>query len=358
MREVYLWATGWQVSSRHGANVSTRLIANCAAVILSSALAVAAQQNKTDSPPGMVWIPGGTFRMGSDSGHSNERPVHEVAIDGFWIDRHEVTNAQFAAFVDATGYVTVAERTPRAEDFPGAPTELLVPGSLVFTPTDHPVPLHDWSQWWSYVAGVDWRHPEGPESDIEGRENHSVVHVAWEDAVAFCEWARKRLPTEAEWEFAARGGLDGAPNTWGEEPYRAGAGLANIWTGHFPNENTAEDGFVGTAPVGSYKPNGFGLHDMAGNVWEWTADWYRPDTYRRGPVHNPTGPEESFDPNEPGIAKRVTRGGSFLCNDAYCTGYRPSARMASSPDTGLSHTGFRCAMSQRDFGDEERESRE
>jgi formylglycine-generating enzyme len=225
----------------------------------------------------MVWIPGGAFAMGSEDGNPDERPVRQVTIDGFWMDRTEVTNEQFAEFVEATGYVTLAERKPDPKDFPGVPPENLVAGSVVFSPPAHPVPLNNHFAWWEYLPGANWRHPEGPGSTIEGRENHPVVHVAWLDAVAYAEWAGKRLPTEAEWEYAARGGLDRQPYIWGSEKHPSGEWQANIWQGRFPNENTAADGFTGTAPVASFPPNGFGLHDMAGNVWEWCADWYRPD---------------------------------------------------------------------------------
>lgn len=291
---------------------------------------------------GMAWIPGATFPMGSDGGQPDETPVHEVTVAGFWIDKTEVTNGEFQKFVDATGYVTIAERKPDAKDFPGAPAELLVPGSVVFSPPAEDVGLEDHFAWWKYVPGANWRHPEGPGSSIAGREKHPVVHVAWDDAAAFAKWAGKRLPTEAEWEHAARGGLIAQPYVWGAKQATDWKQAANIWQGKFPMQNSEEDGFRATAPVASFPPNGYGLFDMAGNVWEWCADWYRPDTYRTSDKLNPKGPESSDDPQEPGMPKRVIRGGSYLCSDVYCSGYRPSARMKSSPDTGLSHTGFRC----------------
>ena len=294
----------------------------------------------------MAWIPGGTFWMGSEDGNPDERPVHQVLLDGFWMDTTEVTNEEFEKFVRTTGYVTLAERKPDPRDFPGAPAENLVPGSVVFSPPPGDVPLNNHIVWWKYVAGANWRHPEGPSSDIRGREKHPVVHVCWEDAMTFARWAGKRLPTEAEWEFAARGGLDRAPFLWGKELVPSGKWQANIWQGRFPNENALADGFRSTAPVGTYPPNGFGLFDMAGNVWEWCFDWYRPDAYAQSASKNPQGPSDSFDPNEPGMPKKIMRGGSYLCSDLYCTGYRPSARMKSSPDTGLSHTGFRCVWSR------------
>jgi formylglycine-generating enzyme required for sulfatase activity len=296
----------------------------------------------------MAWIPGGSFWMGSDTGMVDEKPVHKVEVSGFWMDKTEVTNEEFEKFVRATGYVTVAERKPDPKDFPGVDPELLVAGSIVFSAPNEEIPedeLKDPSmhmRWWKYVPGADWRHPEGPDSDLKGREKHPVVHVCYEDALAYCKWAGKRLPTEAEWEFAARGGLDQKHYDWGDDQTPGGKWMANIWQGKFPKENNTADGFRTTSPVASFAPNGYGLFDMAGNVWEWCADWYIPNYYETSPVQNPKGPDTSYDPNEPGVMKRVTRGGSYLCSDVYCIGYRPSARMKTTPDTGLSHTGFRC----------------
>ncbi|MGQ0734029.1 MAG: formylglycine-generating enzyme family protein [Acidobacteriota bacterium] len=302
-----------------------------------------------EAPPGMVWIPGGLFQMGSDHvvAAPDERPVHPVEVDGFFMDVHTVTNAQFHAFVAATGYTTVAERPPDVAELlrqlpPGAPRpppEALVAGSLVFAPTGRVVDLNDWSQWWRWVPGANWRHPDGPGSSIEGRDDFPVVHVAWADAVAFAEWAGKRLPTEAEWEFAARGGQDGAAHPWGPSPYDPRHPQAHIYDGTFPLEPAAP------RAVGSYGANAYGLYDMSGNVWQWTSDWYRPETYRadatRGIVRNPTGPASGLDPRDGYEATRVQRGGSYLCNDAYCRGYRVSARGHGAPDTGASHVGFR-----------------
>jgi len=288
--------------------------------------------------------------MGSEDHYPEEAPVHRVAVDGFWIDRAPVTNAEFARFVDATGYVTVAERRLDPADFPGAPLENLQPGSLVFTSTPGPVDLRHLSQWWTWTPGASWRHPEGPASTIDDRDDHPVVHVAAEDADAFAVWAGASTPTEAEWEFAARGGLDGAAFAWGDEPRPGGRLMANVWNGTFPWRNTLADGFARTSPVGSFPPNGFGLVDMAGNVWEWTADWYRArhpadaDTPCCAP-HNPTGGlrDASFDPAQPqfAIPRRVIKGGSHLCADDYCLRYRPAARRPQMIDTGMSHLGFR-----------------
>jgi formylglycine-generating enzyme required for sulfatase activity len=303
------------------------------------------------APEGMVWIPGGEFSMGAeDPEMSDARPFHRVALDGFWMDKTEVTNEEFTRFVKATGYVTVAERPIDPKDFPGAPAENLVSGSVVFTPPDTKVPLNDHYVWWRYVPGANWRHPNGPESDLQGKEKHPVVHIAFEDAAAYAKWAGKRLPTEAEFEFAARGGLDRKRFAWGDEFKPGDKFQANTFQGHFPDKNTGEDGFTGSAPVGTFTPNGFGLFDMAGNVWEWTADWYRADYYRtlaatNQVTRNPQGPPDSYDPSEPGVAKRVQKGGSFLCTDEYCARYMPGGRGKGEPDTGTNHVGFRCARS-------------
>ena len=305
------------------------------------------------APEGMVWIPGGEFSMGSEAPEMQDaRPFHRVAVDGFWMDQTEVTNEEFTRFVNATGYVTVAERPLDPKDFPGAPPENLVSGSVVFTPPDTKVPLDNHFVWWRYVAGANWRHPNGPDSDLKGKEKHPVVHIAFEDAAAYAKWAGKRLPTEAEFEFAARGGLDRKRFVWGDEFKPGGKFQANSYQGHFPDKNTAEDGFSGSAPVGRFAPNGFGLFDMAGNVWEWTADWYRPDYYRtlaatRQVARNPQGPADSFDPSEPRVAKRVHKGGSFLCTDEYCARYMPGGRGKGEPNTGTNHLGFRCVRSAK-----------
>ena len=295
------------------------------------------------APEGMLWVPGGWFWMGWEGPQGADAvPVHPVYVDGFWMDRTEVTNAQFAKFVEATGYQTVAERRPTRENLPGLPPGAnLEPCSVVFKPTTFST--RNFLDWQHLVAGADWRHPEGPGSNLEGRENHPAVHVCYDDAVAYARWAGKRLPTEAEWEFAARGGLDRKPFVWGDEPPgHGGKWQANIWQGEFPNGNTKVDGFERTAPVGSFPPNGYGLHDMAGNVWEWCADWYRPDYYGKSPRRNPQGPPEGYDPNEPAIPKRVQKGGSFLCSDVYCYRYRPGLRGKNDPKSAASHIGFRC----------------
>ncbi len=295
----------------------------------------------------MVWIPGGTFQRGSVE-EFDAQPVREIAIDGFWMDRTEVTNAQFAAFVTATGYVTVAEKAPDPRVFPDAPRELLVPGSIVFSPPAGKVDFGRPLSWWRYQAGANWRHPEGPDSSIDGRADDPVVHVCWDDAEAYARWAGKRLPTEAEWEYAARGALDRKQYVWGDEFRPEGRWNANTWQGRFPTQNSAADGYVRTARVGSFPPNGFGLYDMAGNVWEWCADWYRPDAYTSAQSRNPRGPESSFDPDEQGVPKRVMRGGSFMCSDEYCGRYRPGSRGKGAPDSGASHIGFRCVCSAGD----------
>ena len=308
--------------------------------------------------PGMVWIAGGEFTMGTDSelGWPDEKPAHRVRVDGFWIGETEVTNSQFRAFVKATQYVTTSERAPSVEEIlaqsppgtPAPPQDRLVAGSLVFTMTNGPVDLPDFSQWWKWTPGANWQHPEGPDSDLDGREQHPVVHVSWDDAVAFAKWAGKRLPTEAEWEFAARGGLIDKPYVWGDDSPSHTRVFANIWQGEFPHKNTEADGFVRTAPVRSFPSNGFGLFDMAGNVWEWCADAYDHDAYSRRAgsaiVANPRV-QHSADPRNPRVVSRAQRGGSFLCNDQYCSRYRPSARLGLSPDTGMSHVGFRCVKS-------------
>ncbi|MGC2403537.1 MAG: SUMF1/EgtB/PvdO family nonheme iron enzyme [Acidobacteriaceae bacterium] len=306
----------------------------------------------TQAPPDMLWIPGGTFLMGSDDFYPEEAPVHEVSVDGFWMDRHIVTNEQFARFVEATGYVTVAERPLNAADYPGAPPENLVPGALTFQKTGGPVDLTDYRNWWAWTPGTSWRHPLGPESSIAGIERHPVVHVAYEDAEAYARWAGKELPTEAEWERAARGGLEGKKFTWGDEHFPGGKAMANSWQGEFPWQNLLLDGFAGTSPVGSFPPNDYGLFDMAGNVWEWTSDWYVHNHANEivqaccGPAVNPriASSQKSYDPRQPDIRipRRVVKGGSHLCAPNYCLRYRPAARQPQMIDTGMSHIGFRC----------------
>lgn len=315
--------------------------------------------NGDTSTADMVYIPGGTFMMGGDNEQASkdEYPKHTVTVNGFWMDEHEVTNAQFATFIEATGYITTAEQKPDWEQLkkqlpPGTPKpdeSQLVAASLVFTPPSEQVDLNDYSQWWSWVPGASWKHPEGPKSNIKGKENYPVVHVSWDDAMAYCKWAGKRLPTEAEWEFAGRGGLKNNIYPWGNEHVNSGKPKANSWEGSFPDNNTAVDGFKGLAPVKSFAANGYKLYDMAGNVWEWCADWYRNDYYQSvsklGTVKNPQGPVDSYDPDEPYIPKKVARGGSFMCNDSYCSGYRVARRMKTSHDSGMSNMGFRCVRS-------------
>jgi len=318
--------------------------------------------NKTPAPgpapEGMVWIPGGEFSMGcaipsegvctlaTMNAVNDAQPVHRVYVDGFWMDTNDVTNEQFEKFVKATGYVTVAEIAPTKEQFPTAPPENLVAGSTVFTPTTNAVPLNDYYQWWRYVPGANWRHPTGPDSDIKGKGNYPVVQIAYADAVAYAKWAGKRLPTEAEWEFAARGGLSGKTYAWGDELKPGGKWMANIYEGQFPVKDTGEDGFAGLAPVGQFPPNGYGLYDMAGNVWQWCSDWYRPNYYATlkqtgAVVRDPQGPPSSYSPGDD-QPQRVQRGGSFLCTDQYCTRYMMGTRGKGDIDTGSNHLGFRC----------------
>jgi formylglycine-generating enzyme required for sulfatase activity len=299
----------------------------------------------------MAWIPGGAFQMGSNRFYKEEAPVHEVFVDGFWMDKCAVTNDQFARFVEASGWVTSAETPPKAEDYPGAKPELLVPASVVFRKPSERVDLSNPYNWWTYVPGADWRHPRGPESSIEGLENHPVVHVAYGDALAYSKWAGRELPTEAEWEFAARGGLDGATYVWGDEFAPGGRMMANTWQGEFPGENLAQDGFEWTAPVGSFPANGYGLFDMAGNVWEWTRDWFEAHSQISRSCCasvNPRGGDKdrSYDPRTPNvrIPRRVMKGGSFLCAPNYCLRYRPAARMAQPVDTSTCHLGIRCVV--------------
>ncbi|MEM1135719.1 MAG: formylglycine-generating enzyme family protein [Bacteroidota bacterium] len=309
-----------------------------------------------EAPEGMQWIPGGEFIMGSD--HENattaEKPAHKVQVASFWMDAHEVTNAQFKAFVDATNYITLAERPINWEEMkkqlppntPKPPDDVLKPGSLVFTPPPNPVNLNDYSQWWSWVTGADWKHPKGPQSSIEGKDNYPVVHIAYEDAEAYAKWVGKRLPTEAEWEFASRGGNKNQAFAWGDELTPNNTYLANFFQGDFPYNNTGKDGFDSAAPIKTFPPNNYGLYDMIGNVWEWSADFYHQKGFLVDAQNDiticPKGPETSYDPSEPYAVKRVIKGGSYLCSEQYCSNYRPSARMATSIDSGQEHLGFRC----------------
>ena len=298
----------------------------------------------------MVRIAGGTFAMGSESFYTEERPVHRARVDAFLIDRCPVTNDDFRRFVDATGYVTIAERPLRLDDVPGAPCREYPAGSLVFRQTAGPVDLRDSRAWWTYVPGAQWRHPEGPQSTLDGRGDHPVVHVAYDDALAYATWAGKTLPSEAQWEYAARGGLEGKIFTWGDEMEPGGTIMANTWQGEFPWQNLARDGFTRTSPVGAFPPNGYGLCDMAGNVWEWTRDWFRP--HGAAPPASPccAPAEASCDPAAPGIPvpRKVLKGGSHLCAPNYCLRFRPAARMPQMIDTGMSHLGFRCVRSEVD----------
>jgi len=319
-------------------------------------------------PLGMVHVPGGEFLMGSDHklAQPNERPAHKVRVQGFWMDQHHVTNAEFRKFVTATGYVTTAERAPDWDTMkvqlppgtPRPPDSAMVAGAMVFVATNGPVPLRENWRWWRFVPGADWRHPTGPGSSIAGKDDHPVVQVSYEDAEAYAKWAGKRLPTEAEWEFAARGGLEQATYAWGDQFAPDGRQMANVWQGQqvqpFPVVSAKAGGAAGTSPVRTFPANGYGLYDMTGNAWQWVADWYRADQFRREAaemktvVLNPAGPRDSWDPSEPGVPvkapRRVTRGGSFLCNEDFCLSYRPSARRGTDPYTSMSHLGFRLVM--------------
>lgn len=299
----------------------------------------------------MCWIPGATFVMGSDNHYPEEAPAHTVRVDGFWMDRYAVTNRDFERFVRDTGYVTLAERPANPEHYPGAQPEMLAPSSVVFVKPAGRVDLRNVYNWWTYIAGANWRHPRGPKSSLNGLWNHPVVHVAFEDAAAYAKWMGKKLPTEAEWELAARGGLDGAEFVWGDQFTPGGEPQANTWQGEFPWQNTQDDGYEWTAPVGSFPPNGYGLHEMAGNVWEWTTDWYRSTHEAAASAccapSNPRGGklEQSFDPAQPiKIPRKVMKGGSYLCAPNYCRRYRPAARMAQPIDTSTCHLGFRCIV--------------
>jgi hypothetical protein len=335
----------------------------------SNAKPVVRLGNGTDGPKGMAWVPGGEFLMGSDHklAQANERPTHKVKVTGFWMDTTHVTNDQFAGFVKATAYRTTAEKAPDWETLkvqlpagtPRPPASALVPGAMVFTGTSRPVRLDDYSQWWAYVPGANWQHPFGPDSNIDGKGDHPVVQVSYEDALAYARWAGKRLPSEAEWEFAARGGLDQATYAWGDQFEPDGKMLANIWdvkAKPFPVISAKAGGATGTTPVATFPQNGYGLFDMTGNAWQWVADWYRADyftqqasTAGKRPITDPQGPQDAFDPADPGVPpnapKRVIRGGSFLCNEDYCMSYRPSARRGSDPFNPMSHIGFRLAKS-------------
>jgi len=313
-------------------------------------------ETKKTAPVGMVLIPGGEFSMGApnpvgikDGGKvamEDCRPIHRVKLNAYYMDEHEVSNAEFAAFVKSTGYKTIAEQTPTSAEFPDVPAHMLFAGSVVFTPPAQPVSLDNYFQWWQYVKAANWRQPLGAGSSIVGKENIPVVHIAWDDAVAFAKWAGKRLPTEAEWEFAARGGLTGNMYAWGNQFNPNGKYMGNTFQGTFPNNDSKADGFVGIAPVKQFPPNGFGLYDMAGNVWEWCNDWYSNDYYAQlkseGTAYNPQGPNKSYDPSEPTVQKKIHRGGSFLCTDQYCTRYMMGTRGKGDWRTGTNHLGFRC----------------
>ena len=340
-------------------SITATAILICITSVISSCDSPNPSPKKTDTyhetPKGMVWIPEGHFMMGSEGPQArpDEGPVHAVKVNGFWIDQTEVTNAQFTEFVMATAYVTTAEKPVDWEEMkkqlpPGTPKphdSLLEASSLTFKTTNGPVDLNNYAAWWEWKPKASWRQPRGKGSSIEGKEDHPVVHISWDDANAYAQWAGKRLPTEAEWEWAARGGLKDKKYPWGDEDISAGKAKANSWEGSFPFDNINKDLFFYSAPVKSFEANGYGLFDMAGNVWEWCSDWYHYDYYKTlegKTTSNPEGPDGSYDPYNPYIAQKIIRGGSFLCNDSYCSGYRVASKMKSSPDTGSQHTGFRC----------------
>jgi formylglycine-generating enzyme len=352
-------------NAKESGNSAEMISHNSPAVNTSNSLFAPTVENKKmpaePAPEGMVWVPGGEFSMGSTvpsegvctpatmNAVEDAKPIHRVYVDGFWMDKTVVTNDQFEKFVKATGYKTIAEIAPTREEFPTVPPENLVPGSAVFTPTSEPVKLDNMLQWWRYEPGACWRHPTGMNSDIKGKGNYPVVQVAYADALAYAKWAGKRLPTEAEWEFAARGGLTGKTYAWGDEFKPGGKSMANTYQGIFPVDDTGEDGFEGIAPVAQYPPNGYGLYDMAGNVWQWCNDWYHLDTYAQHKLQgevavNPQGPDSPFDPAEPQEKKRVHRGGSFLCTDQYCTRYMVGTRGKGEVSSASNHVGFRCVQ--------------
>lgn len=330
------------------------LILVCAGVFVAAATSCSQNAKREEAgteesvrvdtvPEKMVWIEGGSFMMGTDDPEFlDASPVHQVTVDGFYMDEHEVTNAEFERFVRETGYLTVAEQPLDPKDFPGVPLENLVPGSGVFTPPSQPVPLDNAMQWWQYVPGASWKHPMGPQSSIKGSPNDPVVHVSYTDAEAYAKWAGKRLPTEAEWEYAAQAGKGKQKYYWGDEMKPGGKFMANNYQGNFPDADTGEDGYRGVAPVKSFPANAYGLYDLDGNVWEWCSDYYRPDYYKNSPANNPKGPSDSFDPDEPNTVKRVQRGGSFLCSDQYCIRYRPGSRGKGEINSASNNLGFRC----------------
>lgn len=317
-----------------------------AALIKASFKQTGSATDKAGDKSDMILIKGGTFKMGSED-YSDSKPLHSVAVSNFYMDTHEVTNAQFAQFVKATGYITVAEQALNPADYPGVPADKLVPGSAVFTSPSHAVSLDNAMQWWSYVGGASWKHPQGPNSSIAGKDNEPVVQVSYTDAVAYAKWAGKRLPTEAEWEYAARAGQQFSDYYWGKDKQPNGKWAANIFQGSFPWKNTDGDGYIGVAPVKSFPPNAFGLYDMEGNVWEWCADFYRPDYYAKSPSANPSGPNDSYDPDEPNVEKHVQRGGSFLCSDDYCIRYKAGSRGKGETNSAGNNLGFRCVTDDR-----------